>query len=231
MKKIINIVVLACLTLFISCEKETEGVSFETNYANFTMTGPSFYNLPLGTPYAEPGLKAEAGGQDLPVTATNDIDHTKLGVYDVNYSATNVDGYGATTSRMVAVYDPVAPATDFSGDYISNMYRTNADGTGRKEFNGLSVSVTKVSPGIFYVTDLLGGYYDQGPGIAYGSAYAMTGYVALNADNTLVLLRSHVSAWGDSLTGFSNGKYDPATGQLTWTSTYATRPFYVTLKK
>lgn len=231
MKKIINIVILACLTLFISCEKETEGISFETNYANFTMTGPSFYNLPLGTPYAEPGLKAEAGGQELPVTATNNIDHTKMGIYDVNYSATNKDGYGATTSRMVAVYDPAAPATDLTGNYISDMYRLNADGvSGRRTFTGLAVTVTKVSPGIFYVSDLLGGYYDQG--VKYGAAYAMTGYVALKADNTLVLLRSHVSAWGDSLEKMQNGKYDPVTGTITFSSYYASgRSFNVTLKK
>lgn len=231
MKKIINIVILACLTLFISCEKETEGISFETNYANFIMTGPSFYNLPLGTPYAEPGLKAEAGGQDLPVTATNNIDHTKMGIYDVNYSATNKDGYGATTSRTVAVYNPAAPATDFSGEYISDMYRLNADGvSGRRTFNGLSVTVTKVSPGIFYISDLLGGYYDQG--VAYGSAYAMTGYVALNADNTLTLLRSFIAGWGDGLEKMQNGKYDPATGIITFSSYYASgRSFNVTLKK
>lgn len=229
MKKIINIVGFACLFLFISCEKETEGISFETNYATFELTGGSPYNLPLGTAYTEPGVKAVAGGDELPVVATNDIDPSTLGIYVVNYSATNVDGYEATTTRTVAVYDPTAPATDFSADYISDMYRTNADGSGRREFLGLAVSVSKVGPGIFYVTDLLGGYYAQG--IAYGDAYAMTGYLALNADNSLKLLSSHINGWGDGLGGFKDGKYDPATGILTWTSTYANRPFYVTLKQ
>jgi hypothetical protein len=228
MKKIINIVGFACLLLFISCEKETEGISFETNYANFELTGANPYNLPLGTAYTEPGVKAEAAGEVLPVTASNNIDHTTLGIYVVNYSATNVDGYEATTTRTVAVYDPTAPATDFSADYICNMYRTNADGSGRREFKGLAISVSKVGPGIFYVTDLLGGYYAQGLG--YGGAYAMTGYLALNADNSLKLLSSHINGWGDGLGGFKDGKYDPATGILTWTSTYAGRPFYVTLK-
>lgn len=231
MKKIINIVGFACLFLFISCEKETEGISFETNYATFELTGGNPYNLPLGTAYTEPGVKAEAAGEELPVTATNDIDPSTLGIYVVNYSATNVDGFKATTTRTVAVYDPSAPATDLSADYISDMYRTNADGSGKREFLGLAVSVSKVGPGIFYVTDLLGGYYAQGPGIAYGAAYAMTGYFALNADNSLTLLSSHVASWGDGLEKLENGKYDPATGIITWTAFYAAgRPFYVTLK-
>lgn len=230
MKKIISIVGLACLSLFISCEKETEGISFETKYANFTLTGENPYNLPVGTPYTEPGVKAEAGGVEFDVIATNNIDHTTLGIYEVNYSATNVDGYEAHTTRTVAVFDPSAPATDFTGDYISDMYRLNKDGGGRREFKGLSVSVTKVGPGIFYVTDLLGGYYDQG--VAYGGAYAMTGYLALNADNTLTLLSSHITGWGDGLEDLKDGKYDPATGQITWTAVYASgRSFFVTLKQ
>lgn len=230
MKKIINIVGFACLLLFISCEKETEGISFETNYANFELTGANPYNLPLGTAYTEPGVKAEAAGEELPVTASNNIDHTKLGIYVVNYSATNVDGYKANTTRTVAVFDPSAPTTDLSANYISDMYRTNANGSGRRDFPGLAVTVSKVGPGIFYVTDLLGGYYAQG--IGYGGAYAMTGYLALNADNSLKLLSSHVNAWGDGLEKLENGKHDPATGLITWTSYYAAgRPFYVTLKK
>ncbi|MBW8334915.1 MAG: DUF5012 domain-containing protein [Prolixibacteraceae bacterium] len=228
MKKIINIVGFACLFLFISCEKETEGISFETNYANFEMTGESFYNLALGTAYAEPGIIAMAGEDELSVTASNNIDHTTVGIYEVNYSATNADGFGAATSRTVAVYDPSAQAIDFSGDYISDLYRTNGDGTGRIEYSGFSISISKVAPGIFYVTDLLGGFYEKG--YAYGVAYAMTGYIALNADNSLTLLSSHVNSWGDGLGGFKDGKYDPTTGIITWTATYGGRPFYVTLK-
>lgn len=143
MKKIINIVGFACLFLFISCEKETEGISFETNYATFELTGGTPYNLPLGTAYTEPGVIAIAGEDELPVEASDNIDPTTLGIYEVNYSATNVDGFEATTTRTVAVYDPSAPATDFSADYISDMYRTNADGSGRREFPGLAVSVSK----------------------------------------------------------------------------------------
>lgn len=227
MKKIIYIVGMACLSLFVSCEKETEGISFETNYANFEITGDNPYKLPKGTAYVEPGIKATAGSDELTVSASNNINHNALGIYTVSYAATNKDGYAANTSRTVAVYDPTAPATNLSGSYNCDMYRTNADGTGKKIFNGLAISINKIAPGIFYVSDLLGGYYDQG--IGYGSAYAMNGFLALNTDNSLTHLSSHNDGWNDGLGGFSDGKYDPATGLITWKSTYATRPFYITL--
>lgn len=229
MKKIISIVGLACLSLFISCEKETEGISFETNYANFELTGDNPYNLQKGTPYVEPGIKAMAGTDELTVIASNNIDHTALGIYAVNYSATNSDGFEANTTRTIIVFDPSAPATDLTGAYICDMYRTNADGSGRREYSGFPITVSKVGHAIFYVSDLLGGFYERGFG--YGAAYAMTGYLSLNADNSLTLLSSHVASWGDGLGGFADGKYDPATGIITWKSTYANRPFYITLKK
>jgi hypothetical protein len=230
MKKILSIVGFACLSLFVSCEKETEGISFETRYATFELSGNNPFNLPVGTAYAEPGVKAKEGDKELQVTTSNNINHNKLGIYTVNYSATNSDGYQASTTRTVAVYNPTAPATDLSGTYVCDMFRTNADGGGLRTFNGLKIVITKVGPGIFYVDDLLGGYYAQGVG--YGSAYAMTGYIALNADNSLTLLSSFVNGWGDGLEALNAGKYDPATGQITWKSIYASsRTFNVTLKK
>jgi hypothetical protein len=87
-----------------------------------------------------------------------------------------------------------------------------------------------VGPGIFYVDCLLGGYYSLGAG--YGSTYAMTGYIMLNSDNTLSLISSYVSGWGDGLEDFFDGVYDPATGGLSWKSQYAGSDiFSVTLTK
>lgn len=219
MKKIINIIGLAILTLFVvSCEKDTEGISFETNYASFELTGDNPYALPVGTEYTEPGVVALAGADELEVTSSDDIDAGNLGVYTVNYSATNVDGYEAFSSRTVAVYDPSAPDTDFSGTYIPTIVRTEGDGTNPRDYAG-SVLITKVAPGVFEVSCLLGGAYSVGAG--YGSAYAMHGYISLNADNTLTLLSSFLSGWGDSLADYFDGIYDPATGAISWVSVYA----------
>lgn len=219
MKKIIYAVGLACLSLFVSCDKETEGISFETNYATFELTGDNPYNLPLGTAYTEPGVKAMAGNDELTVLTSNNIKSNNLGVYTVNYSATNADGFESHTTRTVAVYDPSAPATDISGTYASNLVRTTISSGATRSYNNLNVTITKVGPGIFQISDFLGGYYEQGAG--YGSAYAMTGYIALNADNTLTLLSSHIPGWGDSLDALNEGKYDPVKGTIKWKSAYA----------
>lgn len=230
MKKIINIIGLAIIVMFASCEKETKDISYETNYPNFELEGDDPFNLPIGNDYVEPGFKAIAGGEELEVTTSNNIDKNTLGIYEVIYSATNVDGYTRSTTRTVAVFSPSAPSTDLSGTYVSDMVRYEADGSGPRQRPGLEVNITKVGPGIFYVDDLLGGYYSIAAG--YGPAYAMTGYLSLNSDNTLTLLSSFLSGWGDSLEEFNDGMYDPSTGEITWKSIYASgRSFNVTLNK
>jgi len=230
MNKLIKFGLAFCLPLaLLSCEKDTEGVSFETHYPTFEMAGTNPYNLAIGTSYVEPGIKAYAGTEELTVESSNNIDEDVLGIYVVDYSATNSDGFSASTTRTVAVYDPSAPTTDFSGTYVSSIVRTEADGSVPRPRGDYSVEITKVGPGIFYVSDLLGGFYAVGSG--YGSAYAMHGYIALNADNTLTLLSSHVDAWGDSLADFYDGVYDPDSGGFTWKSVYAGGDiFTVTLK-
>lgn len=229
MKTTIHILGLAALIFIAGCEKETEGISFETNYATFEMTGDNPFIFAMGTAYAEPGIKAIAGEEELEVTADSDVDTSKPGVYTVNYSATNADGFEASTSRMVIVYDPNAPTTDLSGTYVSGVIRTEADGSTPRAYNNLSVTLTKTAQGIFQVTDLLGGYYALG--LNYGSAYAMTGYIALNNNNTFTLLDSYVSGWGDGLQSFSAATYNPVAKTMTWKSGYAEGDiFTVTLK-
>lgn len=228
MKKILTIVGLAFLTLFIvSCEKETEGISRETHYAVFELTGGSLYQLQIGTPYIEPGVVAKAGDAVLEVESSNDIDYTALGVYTVQYSAVNSDGFSASTQRTVVVYDPTSPLTDISGKYSAGVVRTEADYSSPRPRTG-EVNISKLAPGIFSVDCLLGGFYSIGSG--YGSSYAMTGYIVLKSDNKLGLLSSYVSGWGDGLQDFFDGSYDPATGKIVWKSVYASGDiFSVTL--
>lgn len=219
MKKILTIIGLACLSLFmVSCEKETEGISRETHYAMFELTGGSTYQLQLGTSYVEPGVVAKAGDDVLDVETNNDIDHTTLGVYTVQYAAVNADGFAASTERTVVVYDPAAPSTDITGAYVAKVVRTEADYSKPRPFTG-AAEITKVAPGIFFVDCLLGGFYSIGSG--YGSSAAMTGYIVLKSDNTLELLSSFVASWGDGLEDFFEGSYDPATGAIVWKSQYA----------
>lgn len=225
MKKYIYLFILISGLIFTSCEKKvsTEDTSRITYYVVFELEGPSLMTIPLGGTYTEPGYTATEGETDVTtdVVITSDLDESSLGYYTIEYSATNVDGFDASTVRNVVVYDPAAPADDFSGSYLTDIIRTedpSADDPNPRAYSG-ACNITKIAQGIFYVDCLLGGTYYIGYG--YGPAYAMTGYLALNGDYTLSLLSSYVAGWGDGLEGFQNGEYDPGTGLLYWESIYA----------
>ena len=80
--------------------------------------------------------------------------------YTLTYSVTNDDGFTTSVTRTVIVEDPTI-TTDISGTYITveGTYR-DMDGI-ITNYPGFDVTITKVAGGFFYVSDLLGGYYDQ----------------------------------------------------------------------
>lgn len=219
--------------LFVGCEKDTstEDISTITSYVTFDLEGELLMKIPLGQGYTEPGFVAMEGESDVTgnVEVAGTVDGDSPGLYTLNYSATNADGYPSTTSRTVIVFDPTAPATDISGTYTTAIVRTEDDGTNPRDYAG-EVNISKVAQGIFYTDGLLGGTYSIHYG--YGSGYAMTGYIALNADNSITLLSSFVQGWGDGLEGFQNGMWNDATGVPYWESVYANGDVYaVTSKK
>ncbi|NJK96202.1 MAG: DUF5012 domain-containing protein [Bacteroidales bacterium] len=175
MKKIQYILILAATLVFgYSCDKEleSEGVSRITNYLTYDLTGGDLVTIPVGTAYTEPGFKAMEGQTDVSssIEVDGEVDGNTIGLYTLSYSGKNSDGFSSSTERKIVVYDPNAPATDISGDYISNVARVSP----ARAYKDLNVSIEKLAPGFFYVSDFIGGYYDQGAG--YGSAYAVTGY-------------------------------------------------------
>jgi hypothetical protein len=232
MKKVYNLLILLLLAVFgSSCEKnlDSEGVSRTTYYVTFNLTGGPLLTVPKGTAFVDPGFTATEGTSDVTGKAvvTGTVDANTVGMYKLNYNAVNADGYQSATTRTVIVYDPNAPATDLTGDYSSNVARQAP----ARAFTGLNVSISKEAPGFFYVTDLLGGFYDQGSNYGYGPAYAMTGYVQLHPDNTITIISSHVAGWGDSANGLTAGVYNPVTKTITWTVDYTANhyKFLVTL--
>lgn len=219
--------------LFTGCEKDitTEDISTITYYVTFDLAGETLVKLPMGQAYAEPGFAAMEGENDVTESVVVDgtVDENSLGLYTIDYSAENSDGYASNVTRTVIVYDPTAPETDFSGTYSTKIVRTEADGSNPRDYAG-EINITKVAQGIFYVDCLLGATYSINYG--YGSGYAMTGYIALNADNSLSLLSSYVPSWGDGLEGFKNGSYNPTSGLPYWESIYAGNDTYaVTISK
>lgn len=234
MKKILFYTLLLCLSSFAltSCNDDNDELTDAkvTYYPTMEIQGDEFTLVPIGTNYVEQGCKAVQKGEDVSsqVVTSGTVDTNTAGLYYITYTFTNAQGYQTSAQRTVAVCDP-AITTDIAGTYSvqDGSYR---DYSGKiSDYKGYNVSITKAAPGLFYVSDLMGGYYDQGMG--YGANYAMTGYVQLLNDNTIKVLSSYVAGWGDSLDSFENGKYDSATGIISFDAAYAgVMKFHVILK-
>jgi len=229
MKKIIYSL-FVCLTLvLVSCNDKT---SFDdskiTYYVTFALSGDQTMLVPVGTSYVDPGVKAMEGTKDVTSTmkTTGTVNANKIGLYPVTYSAVNADGFASSSVRTVIVYDPTV-TTDISGSYllIPGSYRLTKSSGAHTVFSGYSITLTYIAPGIFFVSDFFAGYYEFRA--KYGSAYAMTGYIKLNPDNTIGLLSSKVAAWGDSLNSLANASFNPSTNAIHWEATYVNAYIWV----
>ncbi len=192
MKKIIIFSVFVLALTLSACEDEaSKGVSTVTTYATMKLNGSADMFWPLNTPFVDPGIVALEGTTDISskITKTTTLDVSKGGFYTINYKVLNADGFPATATRIVKVYDAAAP---FNGIYQSNITRNN-NGTIAKR-GPYNILVFGVGSGNYYVESLLGGWYSIGS--AYGAAYAGPGVIKINADNTISIVSASKLAWG-----------------------------------
>ena len=220
---------------FFSCSDDEELTDSRiTYYVKFEMQGKDFMESPIGVDFVDPGCKATLGEEDftnqITVSGLDKIDKNVPGLYQVTYSGTNKDGFTTSVSRTVAVCDP-SITDDISGDYLT------VNGTKRirkgveTPYPKNKVSIEKKASGLFYVDDMIGGYYAQGVYAEYGDITAMKGYILLHADGTITGISGHVDAWNDDYTNFTDGKFDKNTGGITWNVEYAGMNFIVVLNK
>lgn len=229
-KSIILALAAAAGAVFTSCDKETEGLTQVTYYANIELKGPAFDQATAGQPYTDPGFTATMKGENIDkevkVSSAMDFANPKPGYYTVTYTAVNPDGFAASASRKVLVSSPDDKA---SGYYTTSpqSYREAAATT----FYGAPFQVVVYGDGSdkYNVSDFLGGWYEFRSG--YGPSYAAAGTFKLAADGTMTLLSSSVAGWGDSLSALNNGKFDSATSTFTWQAVYAGMNFNVTMSK
>lgn len=239
MKKIYLFGLMLCAVVFglTSCSKDDQHTDTRiTYYVNMYLQGDEMTLVPLGTAYTDAGCKADLNGEDytskIVTDGVEDVDVNTVGFYDITYSAVNPDGYAASVSRTVVVYDPTVTAS-IAGTYSTDMAATKF-GTAGETFADyapaygnttqcVGITFTEVAPGIYYVNDLLGGWYNQIR--AYGTKYCMTGYVSLNPDNTLTLQSSYIPGWQDGLDYIKNTACDPAAGTIKYSLSYAGQIF------
>ena len=233
-KNILFAMMLALVAVvFTGCSKDSEDKSTIIEYPKLIIQGDAFYINPIGTTYFDQGCKATYNGEDysshVVVTGLDDVDVNTAGLYPVTYTAISPDGFIWSETRTVAVCDP-SITTDLSGTWKvqEGSYR-NYDNGGEVGFDDYAINISQLAPGIFSVSDFLGGWYAQRAN--YGKDYAMKGNLQLLADTNLNGLSALVTAWGDSWDSFS-GVYDPKTETLTWDISYAKlMVFHIILKK
>ncbi len=195
-----------------------------TYYADLELQGDEFMAIPVGSTFVDPGCKGTLAGEDITndirIEGADEVDPNTVGFYYITYSAEGSDGYPASVERTVCVYDP-SVTTDISADYTvqGGSYRYWFSSGATVPFSGYPVIIERVAPGIFSISDMMGGYYDVRAG--YGPRYAMSGYLRLMADNEIVALSGIVPGWGDSYDEFYNGAYDPETKTVTYDMDYA----------
>lgn len=237
MKKIYLFGLLALgMLAFSSCNDDNDELTDSrlTYYADLQMEGDEFMTVPVGSTFVDPGCKGTLAGEDITndikIVGADDVDPNTVGFYYITYSAVGSDGYPASVERTVCVYDP-SVTTDISGDYTvqEGSYRYWFSSGATVMFSGYPVIIEQVVPGIFSISDMMGGYYDVRAG--YGPRYAMSGYIQLTGDNEILALSAYVPGWGDSYDEFYDGSYDPEARTVTYDLDYGgSMQFHIILK-
>ena len=216
-----------------SCEKETEGKTRTTYYPTITLDGNSTVYVNKGAQYVEPGYKSYLNGEDVTsnVTVQSNVNTNKSGVYKVNYiTMQNEDGFDASASRNVVVLD-------FS-DAVEGIYAVNS-AVSYRDYKGtiaafkgdFEILLIGNGDGTYEVSDLFGGWYDQGAG--YGSSYACQAVMEISGSNVSVDPEDTlIPGWGDAIDDFHDASYDAATGKLQYQVDYAgSMTFFITMEK
>lgn len=219
------LMLLVSVVTFTSCDDDSSaGYTRITYYPVLSMQGDETIYLDKGATFTDPGCTAELNGEDISsqLVVRGSVDTSKSGVYNLSYSAVNADGFSASVSRTVIVTDPT--------DAVEGVYTTSSvTCNGSNKYDGnYEILVLNNGDGTYSVSDLLGGWYDQGRG--YGSNYAMAGTISVADDGTVTMLDSHIAGWGDSLLGF-DGRFD-ATSGFVWDAEYvSSMMFHIEMNK
>jgi hypothetical protein len=130
------------MTLAVSCSKKTDDVSkvVDVSFPTIDLNGPDIVRLNVGATYTDQGAQLT----DDITGATSDIDPVSdnvntatPGLYFVQYSASNANGFTTDAVRFVAV-------TNVTGG-------VNVSGTYFRAATGLNCIITKVAEGVYKV--------------------------------------------------------------------------------
>jgi hypothetical protein len=169
MKKILTMTIFAAFVL--------AGCNNDLDFPTFELSGESFYLIDEDEAFEEPGITVTEQGAPIPFntqyigrytgysgsTIGPDADE-----YRITYDAVNKDGFAASETRTVAKVNTGDFVTSIAGAYLASSVRVSGEA-----YEDVLVLVTEVAPGVFEVTDALGGFYSDGR--ALGDDYLVQG--------------------------------------------------------
>jgi hypothetical protein len=142
--KLINKILFALLlpVLIISgCKKDTTAnvsKAVKVSFPEITLNGSSLVVITTGASYTDAGakLKDDITGAITNIQPTsNNINTAQPGLYSVNYSASNANGFEASATRLVAVTS-VTSAVNRTGTYLRTA-------------TGINCFIAKVTEGVY----------------------------------------------------------------------------------
>jgi hypothetical protein len=165
MKIKISLILLVAILAGASCNKGSDfnypagtvGISKIVYFPIISTIGDRLMIIPQGSSFTDPGVDATLNGQAVTPTITGSVDPATPGVYVINYSASNPQGFSASDFRTVVVLGPDVAANDFSGTYV-------------RAATGVSSNWTKDSAGVYTVEN------PGGAGVGAGETVVVVNY-------------------------------------------------------
>lgn len=221
--KKLSFLILTLTTLF-SCSYEPEIGSKITTYPLITLLGDETVFVAKGTAFVDSGAVAVEGENEIPYVKTvvgdyrngTSIDTNIIDAYNLNYTATNVDGFNISGIRKVWVYNNGNFIDSIEGIYTSSVRR---GGVLTAQYTDMEyVLIWKKADGKYEISDGLGGYYNIGRNFGLGYA-AREAIITANSisGNDFSVSNFSVGAFGGNavVSGFT---IDPATKRISYTS-------------
>lgn len=144
MKKLL--ILSSLILVFAACKKE-DNVSkvVDVTYPEITLKGDKYITIDVNGSYTDEGATVfdDVTGTSSDIEATySSLDPSTPGLYYMQYTAKNANGYITSVARYIAVTD-YADGVDLSGVY-------------ERSSNGVQVNLLRMSRGL-YMTDDMGG--------------------------------------------------------------------------
>jgi len=189
------------LIMLVSCSHEDPITSTVTNYAILETIGANPMYLETGNAYVEPGVNATIAGESVPFDTLGTVDSSTPGFYTLTYQVINSDGFAATATRTVIVYE--------NNGTLAGIY----DGIRIGRSGGPILLSSTGTPDVYNCSDITAGHYEFDRGL--GSAYATP--AVLNVAGSSITSTGGNNAFGNWQLSGGNVSADLQT--LTWTST------------